>query len=281
METINTIAINEGVELNSVNQLTTEDKNYCDTVFTRYSSHITHVSTLINTIETRNDEYESNQPVKEEEQFFSLSKIEKATEALKDTLESLTESLIIKLENYFIKKYCLVFKSMIPERGCINLNPFSSYDSIIRNITEQTGNDLLQAGKEQIKNRLLKCFYRNRIPALKGNKITIPDFISLDEHWGERISLNYSYNSGLENLINALNLFLNDSTELPEIITGKLIDWKRTLDLSEHYTAFIDVSFKFFKNRRIDVLFSSPVIARRFWNYYTLEIIEKLIQEND
>jgi hypothetical protein len=281
METLQTIQSTETINIVSSNSLPAEDKNYCDTLFTNYSNHIAHVSELLNTIETKDEEFKDKHTTEEEEQFFSVSKIDKATEALRDTIENLTQSLILKLENYFTKKYCLVFKSWIPDRGTINLNPFTSYDSIIQNITNQVGGDLLQAGKEQIKNRFLKSFYRNSLPTIKGNKISVPEFISLDENFGDRISLYYSHNARLENLINALNLFLNNSTELPEVITNKLTEWKRSLDLSAHYTVFPDVSFKFFKNRRLDVLFSNPTTALKFWNYYTLEIIEKIIKEND
>lgn len=261
--------------------LTTEDKTYCDTVFTSYSRHITHVSDLLNTIAIKDKEFQEQQATEEEEQFFSVSKIDKATEALRDTIENLTQSLITKLETYFAKKYCIVFKSLIPDRGTVNLDPLSSYISIVQNITSQVGSELLKAGKEQIKNRFLKSFYRNSLPTLKGNKINIPDFISLDEHFGDRISLYYSHNARLENLVNALNLFLNNSTELPQLITNKFIDWKSSLDLSTPYTVFPDVSFKFYKNQRLDVVFFNPTMALKFWNYYTLEIIEKIITQND
>ena len=271
----------ENLQSTQHNQLSTEDRIYCDTFWANYSQHVTHVSELLNHIETKNDAFFGLPNYNSEEQFFSASKIDKSIEALRDTIENLTQSLITKLENYFTKKYCLVFKSLIPDRGAVNLDPFPSYTSIMLNITSQVGGDLLKAGKEQIRNRFLKCFYRNSFPSLKGNKITIPDFISLDEHFGDRISLCYSYNSRLENLINALNLFLNNSTELPEVITNKLTDWKRSLDLSAHYPAFPDVSFKFFKNRRLDVLFSNSIAALKFWNYYSLQIIENIIKEND
>lgn len=281
METLQAIQSIEVLKDVPSSQLTQEDKDFCNTLFTVYSNHVTHVSELVNAIEKKNGEYENTQPKKEDQYFFSLGKIEKATEALKDTLEELSQSLVFKIENYFIKKYCLVFSSVIPDRGSINLDLLQSYDLIIENITGQVGNDLLEAGKGQIKNRFLKSFYRDSLPTLKGNKITIPDFISLDEHWGERISLHYSNSSRLENLINALNLFLNETTELPNQITGKVIEWKSSLDLSNYYPVFPGVSFKFFKNRRIDVFFSNAATARNFWNYYTLEMIGKNIDQND
>lgn len=260
--------------------LTREDKAHCDHVFSIYHNHVTHVSELLQAIETKNVDYESRN-INDDQNFSCFSKIDKATEALNDTLECLTQSLVEKLEYFFTKKYCLVFSSLIPDRGSINLNPVCSYDFIIENIIGQVGNNFLQAGKEQIKHRFLKSFYRSSLPTLKGNKISMPSFISIDEHWGERISLSYSHNKRLENLINALNLFLNDSTELPQTITNKLQEWKREIDLSQHYSVFSGVSFKFFKNHRIDVLFSDAITARKFWNYYALEIIEKFIQEND
>jgi hypothetical protein len=85
----------------------------------------------------------------------------------------------------------------------------------------------------------------------------------------------------MDNLLNALNLFLNDSTQLPQEVMSKLRSWKNELDLKKCYTVFLEVAFKFFKNRRIDVLFASTTTALKFWKYYTLEIIQKLINEND
>ena len=281
MQTLQTFEGKEFLKDVSNSQLPTEDQIFCNTAFTIYSNHVSHVSELLNTIEKRNAEYGSTQQAKDDENFFSLNKIEKAREALKHTLHDLTQSLILKLENYFIKKYCLVFNSLLPDKGHTNLNPFSSYDPIIENITGQVGKNLLQAGKEQINKNFLRSFNRNSVPVLNGNKITIPNFITLDEHWGEKISLHYSYNSRLENLINALNLFLHDNTELPKQITDKLLEWKGALELSDYYPVFPGVSFKFFKNRRIDVFFSNAETAKKFWNYYTLEAIETIFQEND
>jgi len=279
MEAIITTLSNDVSRFKPNNDLSEEDKNYCNGVYESYSNHITHVQGLLHFVENKNSGFEELH--KEKKQHFSLKKVGDAIECLNDTIESLTESFILRLENYFAKRYCLVFESIILKREKLTPDRFSSYDLIIKNITGQVGSDLLKAGKEQIKNRFLKCFHKDRLPILKGNKITIPDFISLDEHYGAKISLRDEYNSGLVRLINALNLFLHDSTELPERNTSQLIEWKTIIDLTEHYKVFSEVSFRFFKNRRIDVLFGDAVTARKFWNYYKLEIIEKIISKND
>jgi hypothetical protein len=265
----------------NLSYLPIEDKQHCDIVFEIYSSHVAHVSEILQLIENKNYQFQNNRNSDTDKQLFSLLDIHKAKEVLKDILETLTQSLILKLENYFAKKYCLAFTSLIPDRGNINLNPVSSCDAIIENIMGQVGADLLEAGKQQIKLRFLKSFYKKSLPSLKGNKISIPSFICIDEHYGDKLSLSYTHNKRLENLINALNLFLNDSTELPKNIINKLAEWKGYIELSESYPVFPDVSFKFFKNQRIDLTFSDSITARKFWNYYALEIIEKFIQEND
>jgi hypothetical protein len=259
--------------------LNTEDKQHCDNLFYIYSSHISHVSGLLQVIVKNNQSYQARNI--DEQEIFSISEIEKATEALIDLLENLTQSLILKLEKYFKEKYCLVFNSLIPDRGSVNLDPVPSYNFIVENITKQVGENLQQSGKQQIINRFLKCFYSNSLPTLKGNKITILHFVSIDAHHGEKTSLNYDYNLRIEHLLNALNLFLNNSTELPQDIQSKLVDWKRSLNLADHYTVFPEVSFKFYKNRRIDMLFANAITAIKFWNYYRLENIEKVINEND
>jgi len=259
--------------------LSIADKDHCNSLLENYNNCITHILGLLQFIEDRKSKFAEKYNRKD--QPFSLNQVDEAIEKLNEATENLTLSLIVKLENYFAKRYCLVFDSLILETSRIDLPPFSSYHKIIENIASQVGSDFLKAGKEQIKNRFLKCFHKDRLPSLKGNKITIADFIWIDEHYGDKTSLCSDHNSAIEKLMHALNLFLNDTTELPQGIGEKLLNWKSILNLPEHHPVFPDVSFKFFKNRRIDVLFSSATIARRFWNYYKLEIIESIIHENN
>jgi hypothetical protein len=197
---------------NTIINLTTEDKQHCDALFSVYSDHVTHVSELIQIIEKNSEEYLSRN-IDRNRQYFSISVTEKdqeAIEVLTDTQETLTQLLILNIEEYFKEKYCLSFSSLIPDRGKINLDPVPSYDFIIDNISTQVGKNFLLAGKQQIIRRFWDSFYADGLPVLKGNKITIAHFISIDEHYSNRISLDYRYNARMDNLLNALNLFLND-----------------------------------------------------------------------
>jgi hypothetical protein len=279
METIS-IDQSHRVEIIDIDKnLSIADKDHCSSVFENYNNCIMHILGLLHFMKHRKSKFDEEYNGKE--QSFSLDSVDQVIRELNEATEDLTQSLIVKLENYFKKRYCLSFDSLILATSRKDQQPFSSYHKIIENIASQVGNDFLKAGKEQIKNRILKCFHRDRLPSLKGNKITIADFIWIDEHYGDKTSLSSDHNSAIEKLLHALNLFLNDATELPQDIREKLLNWKSILDLSEHHAVFPDVSFKFFKNRRIDVLFSSATIARRFWNYYKLEIIDKIIHENN
>lgn len=268
------------IEQNSLHLLTPEDRNHCDLLFAAYYSYVHHVSELLDFVQIKNEAYKSLN-TDADQPFMSVSKINDAIEALTETLETLTQSLIQKLEDYFENKYCLDFTSLIPDRGHADLYPVADYDHVIANITRQVGNDLLEAGKHQIRQRFLKCFYPKKLPTLNGNKISVQSFISIDEHFGDHTSLSYDNNTRLLHLLNALNLFLHDTTQLPQEVTEKLREWRGVIDLSVQQPVFPGASLKFYKNRRLDVVFSDAVTARKFWNYYMLEIIGKIINEND
>lgn len=92
----------------TVDYLTAEDRKHCDHVYSIYNNHVTHVSELLQSIDKKNEDYESKNLL-DDQNFSCLSKIDKAIEALQDILQNLTKSLVKKLEDFFRKKYCLFF----------------------------------------------------------------------------------------------------------------------------------------------------------------------------
>ncbi|MCD3245241.1 hypothetical protein FDJ70_06010 [Clostridium botulinum] len=188
----------------------------------------------------------------------------------------------IELENNFKKKgkeYNTCRKIESEER--LDFYKNFTYNDVLDDIFEQLeGFDLNSKAEQEIKDNMKKMCrdYRSGEKIkLSKNKISLKDIyiITYDSIW-ERYEINYNTEDNLKILLNAMNYFENDSTEITELNNMFLNEYggiNRHLGddflFQKHGLNFSKIkSFKFFKNKRIDIEFTSGQYALEFAKDY-------------
>jgi hypothetical protein len=259
----------ENVKINALDLLQPDDKTYCENIFNLYNAHYSFIKNLLDKTSGDYTNHLAQFPLDIQDFYHAMYYMDKYFEGLEGIKYSLEERVITKIENYFKELYNIVF-----DRYEIKNKESLSLENIIDNIIQQSGTDLTEAGKMQIITTFQKNFFRpSKQPLLKNNKISLPNYFFLRSAlMSDEMSLEYN-DRDVSILLDAIALFLFDTTNKTEIFIAQLEEWKQNIDFSKFYSLQNDVSIKFFKNRRIDIAFNETEMAEKFWEKFQLENI--------
>lgn len=269
----------EAVKINASDLLQPYDKAFCEKIFALYEQHKCFIKKILETTGEGYKNHVNAYPISAQDFYYDMDKMEKISEGLEEIISSLEGTLIRKTENFFKEKYNLVFDAYQKDKKSADA---LSLEAIIDNIIAQSGTDLIQAGKDQIKLRLRQIFRTpSRQPNLKNSKISLPNFFyPRTTFMSDETSLNYN-DTEVSKLLDAIALFVFDSLEQPEIFKKQLEDWKLKIDFTISYELQPELTIKFFKNRRIDISFPSTDEAEKFWQDHGLENVVALNNSRD
>ena len=276
---MNTIIISRE-PVNQIPTLDEVDKLYCDRVFANYQLHFRFINGLLNNLDVQS---KSRCDSLTDTVLFSteLDSVSQSVKDIRATASKLTTALVDYIERYHKLQYSIEFNSYEIKKteSAIEL---ASYQPVLDNITSQVGPDLLLAGKSKISNEFKALFrWPEYQPVLKGDKISFPSFGSYDhDSWSEKYSLSHT-NKDVEKLLSVLSLYFLDRTKVPEGFQNQIIAWHREVSFSIYYLLLgeLDVSVKFYKNRRVDLICKDAKTAGDFWSRFDLENIAARYRE--
>jgi len=272
-------SINNNSESVNPNQtLSEEDIQFCDSVFETYRRHFYFIGRLYKKID---DQIVSHRDTSAELFSSELDSLDKTVNDFCFILSNLTTTLIGYIETHLKQQYNIEFKSFEIEdkESGVELH---SYRHLIDNITSQIGPDLTLAGKSKISNEFIALFrWPEYQPILKGDKISFPSLASYDySNSSEKYSLTYQ-NENMKKLLAAICLYFLDRTKVPDTFKTQIIEWQREVSFSTCYLLLgeLNVSVRFYKNRRVDLICKDAKTASDFWTRFNLENIVALYRE--
>lgn len=270
------IAIFEKIEKAKVDVfalLQPEEKELCTQLFDKYMSCYEFINGVLTNAVNDYVNHKQHFPANKEDFYYVISKMDKQITNYEEMITDLHEVLARKIERYFSEKYTIQFTSYLEKNKPEDVAATYQLENIIENILEQSGNNLIQAGKNQIGKNFQDAFHTTKQqPSLRNNKISLPCY---SYSFGEKSSLDYQDKSVLH-LLQAISFILSDSTGLPPQFQNQYEEWKEEIDYSIAYPLETDLTIKFFKNRRIDLAFTSAHTAQKFWQHFQLENIVEL-----
>ncbi|MBS1918268.1 MAG: hypothetical protein JST87_18525 [Bacteroidetes bacterium] len=255
----------DAVKINCMELIAEEDKQFCDKEFKAYQTHLSVLQKMYVDILSTIHSHE-NKIINPQNPYLNLYSFDKVKDPIIEMIQTFHRIFTANIEGYFKNRYNLVFDTYYYKES--NSTYTLTVEEIVDNIIEQSGTDLRASGKQQIISRFQECFqYSRYFPTLKNNKIQFPDFYWLG--YGSTPSLDYS-DKKIPVLLDALSLFLFDSNKRPESFDELLRQWKDEFDFNQSYTLEGNLTLRFFKNRRIDVAFTSLESAEKFWQFFEL-----------
>lgn len=264
----------EAAKINFIDLLTDEDKIYCQEIFLLYQKHFTFFNALFDQTLEQTETHRLNVEVKTEDFYYAVDGIEKIVSDLGDIPEAVSATLIQRVESYFKEQYNISFKSLQDKDGYNNIRFPISLETILENIADQVGTDLIKSGKDQVREKFQKLFCNpSKQPELKASKISCPLFYYLNSRLiCNDFQLDYSDKS-VHILLDALALFLFNNHHAPERYTEMCESWRRRIDFTTSFELSKGTTVKFYKNRRLDISFASASLAAMFWQEFQLEKI--------
>jgi hypothetical protein len=255
----------ERVQVSYVAQLPEQDRHYCNRLFDLYVTHSNSLLDTVNKISTVHQQVLADHPVTDEDFYHDLNEVPRMLKTLADVAATLTTTLIRRIESYFKTTYNVTFHTYEYKVGM----PFGSIEPVIKNMLLQTGNDLLQSGKQTIRKRCSELFkWERRRPVLKTGAISFPGLVYYYQRYDNTCELHYS-ESSMAPLLEGLSLFLLDSNTTYDGFVALYEIWKSTIEFNHPYPSS-GVTFKFFKNGRLDIAFDEPAQATGFYQFLNL-----------
>lgn len=251
-----------------LNMLSPEDLIHCQCVFEHYQNKLQLINDLLDTVKETTEKI--NKGDKEE-----MQKIGEINDLLNGIIRINSESLVRILESYFINKYAISFSSYLDLKA--KLPPFHSFLPVVSGIFGQCSKDLVTSGRENITDRFQRRFYYpEEQPVINGDKICLPIYCCYDNYG--RLSLQKDGEQSIKWLLHALcYCFLNRNSMPPEL--SALYDhWLKEIDVKKTFIIFPGVTIKFFRNRKVNLSFSTPEHALKFWNHFELSDIAARIR---
>ena len=264
----------EAAKIDFIDLLTKDDKIYCQRLFSLYQKHLTFYSALFDQMAAQTETHRLNVEVKTEDFYYAVYGIEKVISSLEDIPESISATLIQRIESYIKERYNIDFDSLQEKDGYKNIRFAISLETILENIVDQVGTDFIKSGKDQVRTKFQELFsFPSKQPELKTAKISLPIFFCLRSSFtGGEFELDYSDKS-VNILLDALSLFLFNNHHAPDHFSEMYQGWKRKIDFSTSYELSKGTTIKFYKNRRLDISFASAAEAGMFWQEFQLEKI--------
>lgn len=273
---MNTIEIKAKENLDNAEYLHPQDIIFCENIFAEYNDHFRLFSGIVKEINgkfiTHKNNYSNWGAFTRELDLFS--------EALEDNINVLPKLLKVKvaatIANYFNTEYSLSIDVDIITDKCAK-SQFESYHAILDDIVGQVGKDFPKIGRLRIIKRFQRIFISaTSQPVLHGCKISFPTLGSYNvSSFDHHITLRDGRDS-ISKLLDAIALYSLNVTKRPATFTTQVQEWRREIDCKVDYNLLggeHDVSLKFFRNQRVDLIWLNKKNAQNFWKLFELENI--------
>lgn len=192
-------------------------------------------------------------------------------------LKEKTKDFINKVVWYFRKTYKVTLDEEKPKE---KFDHTVTWQTLVKEIIAQLGGfDFNEKAAAEIKENLRKEIGRSDKLEIKGQRLIINWFLSLEESYtrGE-LKINYQYRERLRNLFLAITHFENGSSELPidfnhHLLTGNSMPREKML--GEHViTGFNTLkSIRLFLNRKVELKFTSSDACEKFAREYCGRVV--------
>lgn len=270
----------EAVTIEVTSLLNDSDKAICESLLEKYFSHIHFWYPRLLAFKAAHEAYKEKTETSTEDFHYSIYYDYKILDEWVKIVNDITATFIRLIENHFTQTYRLKFSSYEPTTDKDLTEPLTSYEPIITGMIAQVGADLLHSGKEQIKKNFQELFIWDRHqPELKGKKIILPSFCSLDVSYRSDAYLSRSEES-MNKLLHAVALFLHDTTTITTEMQDEYDRWQNCLTFENSYQ-LAGFAVRFFRNGRIDLSFEDATTAKRFFETHQLLTIVAKNKLND
>ncbi len=154
------------------------------------------------------------------------------------------------------------------------------YQDVVEEIVRQVGEvSLNDSGIRNLINGFKNCvYYRNRV-VIKSNKITIDNYVYYSYHSLPSLKIDRT-DKQVNALIMAMSHFESGGVSPLHIITDNMPgrSYSDEVDPTMEYIFYHAEkirSIKFFKNRRVDIKFTTNEYARKFYEYFELNTLQE------
>ncbi|MBN1074650.1 hypothetical protein DVV91_09885 [Clostridium botulinum] len=261
------------IKIKNTNRLTNEDLEFCELQEKIYNKIYNVYEQLIHAIDEvkNNDVKELNEKFNHTcgnytHYYTNAITYEHRIGDLKNNINKLSGNMISGMTSYFSHKYNIELdyekiKNLAEDKKI-------DYNFIVDLIFEQLGGFSFEdKAKQQIIDKLKDETKQYREDTkkvqVKNNKVIIADFLWRDS-W-DKNQLSYQSYHKLEILFNAINMFFNN--EQSEEYIRELYDIKYFGEYELKFSGC--TSTKFYKNGKVDLIFSDGIKALEFANEYT------------
>jgi len=262
----------DAIEITTDNRISTDELDYCQKVESVY-------------LETKNAQQEilikmNNLFVMHKSQLIEGKAIcyvsaHDDINHLEKRIQSTYSQFVYDISSYFSKRHnvTLLHKDIIDKYTCDNI----TYKVIVDELFEQLGGlNFREKAEEEIKIKSRDIVYRkNENISITKNKLTLSNIV----HWNPycfdgRKELDWSEKK-IHSLFIGLSHFINKRESMHEtlsIIYGQLQNGDKKYDIFSKYEVNVGclISFKLFKNGKVELVFSDNTHAEEFKNEYLL-----------
>jgi hypothetical protein len=120
---------------------------------------------------------------------------------------------------------------------------------------------------------------REEQPVFNGDKICLPFYCCYDNYG--HLSLQKDGEQSIKWLLHALCYCFLNKNSMPPQLSSLYDQWLKEIDVNKTYIIFPEVTIKFFRNRKVNLSFSTHDHALKFWNHFELtDIATKVRAEN-
>lgn len=264
----------DNIEIKNINRISGEDLEFCQLQDIIYNKVYNIYDDLAKSIQ----ELKDNEIKKLDEKFkytngssYSGTFTNAITYShhnwdMKDNINKISENMISGITSYFSHKYNVQINSEKIKK--LAKDKKIDYNFVVDLIFEQLGGFSFEdKAKQQIIDKLkenTKQYSREKQKVtVKNNKVSIIDYLYAD--WWNKNEIGYQSRDKLEILFNAINSFCNNEQD-SNYITG-LYNIKYFGEYALNFS--LCTSTKFYKNGKVDLVFSNGIKALEFANEYT------------
>jgi hypothetical protein len=250
--------------------LLAEDQNACATIFARYIHFAAFASLQEKQLTEALQSFKDSPDHSTLTDSIEIIELERGIMTFRDTLTILTDNCIRDIETYFTNKYYLHFESLLCDQRPEGVM-LTSYTPIVTNMLQQTGTALFEWGSGRIRKDFRDlCFSKAK---MGSKKIVLRSLVRYSRWPLAYICI--GYNTKLETVLHAIALFVFQTLQLPKELADLGESWNNGIDRKTIYNGIQGISFKYFENGSLAILFSSKTQATAFREFYALKTTAK------